>query len=1388
MDNLSKWVFLFVFAVSVVCLPAYGHANAQWHVKQITNEDDLSNSAVNTIYQDASGYMWFGTWDGLNQYDGKSIISHYPALFDENKISNNIIWQILEDSLNGLWVVTERGINRYDYERNVFESWFDKSSSISTREGSLQASLGPHGNVWVSVYGQGLFRFSDSIADFVPVAIQGLAHEQQQLITNIYGFNGLIYLLHENFHVSILQPNGNLIDEFKIDFCNPNEEFRANPSWFFHIEGQPYLALPSTNGGLWVINLNDQSHKLFRDENFVSVVTALHPLQEEGLLLLGMDDGNILTLNMAGNNTFEVFLVGPDMPANKRVKIWSMLKTDNLLWVGTDGEGVYRVDMQPKQFKNIGFGSQEERKINHKIVREVFEDKSGNLWIGTRGNGLNMIPADGSSTRIYNTSNGLSNDAVLSIAMDHNNHLWVGMDVQGIDIMNLKTGKISHFPDDLKGADGLSIGPVYAICVDAYGMVWLGTSGSGIFGIQYSLSGNQYQLEKLVHLPGRGGADDLRGNIVFSIVEEKPNILWIGTRQSGLHRYNSLTREMQFYGQATANTPGLNNPDVLSLLVGRDRTLWVGTSGGLNSIDLSRPDRPVDFFTLTEGLPNHTIHAILEDNQGDIWISTNKGLSRYLRKEARFVNYNSGDGLLSNEFTDGAAFHNATVDRLYFGGINGVDWFYPSQIDISNDNPEVLLTAFSLFDKKIEPGDENNILKSHINYTDKIILNHNQNFFGVEFTVLNYHNPVRNNFAYKLENFNIDWVYTGSQRLGNFTNVPYGKYRLLIRATNEDGFWSDNVKTINITIKPPFYLTYMAFVAYFLLFALLVYLLYKYQTNRIRKKQAAVLEQLRQQKEKELNHYKFEFFTNLAHEFRTPLTLIFASAATLIGKITEHQNDYPLYRNVYNNARRMQHMIEELLAFQKLDTGNEALSLKVVDVVEFVSRIVDVFIHYANEKELELNFEPEENELFMAIDNDKMERILLNLLSNAIKYTSPGGSITVVFRTTQTHAHFLVQDTGTGIPKEILPRIFDRYFHYNPLEADQVNQPKSSGIGLAYTHSLVQLHHGEIEVDSELGLGSVFKVAIPLKIDSKKRDSSFRLSLGPVRERLLESIVEDYFLQQDAGNESSSLAGSKVSNYRILIVEDDLQLLQLLQALISENHEVATAQNGQEALNLLREERIDLVVSDVMMPVMDGLTLCKAVKTDVVTSHIPVVLLTARSDNEHLIEGLETGADSYITKPFHPKHLQLSIERLLIARERLTSVFERKIGNQLEDDVQHLSERDRKLLDKAFEFIGEHYFKDGLNADQLADHLALSKAQLYRKIKAITGLTPHGLIKKYRLSKAREMIKDGKYNISDIVFMTGFNNRAYFYRSYREQFGETPGEMNKSSGTKQAEL
>jgi DNA-binding response OmpR family regulator/two-component sensor histidine kinase len=546
---------------------------------------------------------------------------------------------------------------------------------------------------------------------------------------------------------------------------------------------------------------------------------------------------------------------------------------------------------------------------------------------------------------------------------------------------------------------------------------------------------------------------------------------------------------------------------------------------------------------------------------------------------------------------------------------------------------------------------------------------------------------------------------------------------------------------------------------------------------------------LNRQKETELNNYKFEFFTNLAHEFRTPLTLIFASAATLIDKMVVDRPEQPYLKNIYTNARRMQHMIDELLAFQKLDSGREKLNFKTGDLVGFAAEITDVFSHFANEKELEITFEPEIPSLIVPFDAEKIERILLNLLSNAIKYTAAGGAITVILKTIEDFVVFIVKDTGIGIAPEILSNIFERYFHHTPQQAGQAAVQKSSGIGLAYTQSLINLHKGKVEVVSKPGEGSTFTVFLPII----NRNIDYGPDkMDPIRhkERLKESIAEEYFQQQDFDDESTYKVNStltRASKYRILIVEDDFQLLQLLQNLLAEYYEVVTAENGQTALEYLKQKRIDLVVSDVMMPVMDGLTLCKTIKSELVTSHIPVILLTARAGNEPLIEGLETGADGYITKPFHPKHLQLSIEKLLTTRQLLTAGIRQNIESRSESMEQHLSKRDRKLLDKTFAFLKDNYFSEQLNADQLADQLALSKAQLYRKIKAITGLTPHGLIKNYRLNKAREMIIEGKYNITDIVFMVGFNNRTYFYRSFRELFGEAPGELNKTARPKQSE-
>lgn len=1377
---------ILIYGLLILCVGsfAYGqHSENQWQLRQITNEDGLSNSAVNSIFKDSRGFMWFGTWDGLNQYDGKNIVQHYPDMLLPDRLSNNIIWKMLEDSSGGLWIVTEHGINRYDYATNRFQSWFASKEPKYSRENSLRAALGPKKNIWVAIYGVGIYHFSPTDLDFVRLQIPSMNDELHKTVIGLYTVADQTYILHDNFQLSVTDKKGKLIDQFTLNRKTSAENNSSTLNWFFEINNQAYLAIPCFEGGIQLVNLLTKKVELIDNDVFNSPVTALFADEKQNNLLLGTDDGKILSIQMDSDRKIESLTKNIPLLSGKKVKIWSILKTDQMLWIGSDGEGVFQADMQPKPFYNIGKGMNEARQLNHKIVRAVYEDKQGNLWVGTRGGGLNKLPASGGPTQIYNTENGLSNDAVLSLSEDLFGNIWIGIDGQGIDVLNPKNGKLSHFPEDFSGAEMLDFSSVYTICVDVYGTVWLGTSGSGVYGLTLDYQNDRYSLKSFQHLPGNGVPQDLSGNVIFAIREEKPNILWIGARMAGLHRYNTLTRELQYFKQGTDTVSGLSNADVLSLEIGSDNQLWVGTSGGLNVADLSMPELRFRHFNVKDGLPNHTIHSIVEDKSGDIWMSTNKGLSRYLKNESRFINYNRGDGLLNNEYTDGAAFHNESAGKVYFGGIHGIDWFYPQHILISSAEPAVVLTDFLLYNKKIEPGDDSGILTENIAFTDEIELSHDQNFFGLEFTTLNYNNSAKNNFAYKLVNFNADWVETGTQRTANFTNVPFGHYKLLVRATNEDGFWSDDIRSISINIKPPFYLTYAAFVVYILIFFLLIYLVYRYQSNRLKKRHSLALEAFNRKKEKELNQYKFEFFTNLAHEFRTPLTLIFASAATLMEKVEHKHGQHAMIRNVYANARRLQHMIDELLAFQKLDTGREKLKLKTADLVGFVGEIVEVFMHYATEKELELSFEPEESEIITAFDSDKIERILLNLLSNAIKYTPSGGAVTVSLKATKTAVEIGIQDTGTGIPPEILPHIFERYFHHNPASENKINAPRSSGIGLAYTHSLVALHNGNISVVSKVNVGTTFTVNLPLLNNETKEKITDTKSILSLNEKFRESIAEEFFQQKDYAldqNKSERKTTSNTTKYRILVVEDDLQLLQLLKELLSTHYEVVTAINGQKALEVLKIKRIDLVVSDVMMPVMDGLELCKTIKEDVSTSHIPVVLLTARAANEQLIEGLETGADSYITKPFHPKHLYLSIDKLLHIRELLTKGFKENIEQRSEEVEQHLPERDRKLLDKAFSFIGDKYFSEDLNADLLADELALSKAQLYRKIKALTGMTPHGLIKNFRLNKAREMILEDKYNISDIVFMCGFNNRTYFYRSYKELFGEAPGELNKN--------
>ena len=1343
----------------------------------------LSNSAVNSIYRDSNGFMWFGTWDGLNQYDGKNIKTFYPDLFDDKAISNNIIRKMIEDEYDNLWIVTEQGLNRYSKDLGYFSSWFTDIPEVSFREQSIRACIGYDGNIWASVYGLGLFRFDPLQESFITVEVPGLNNINLKQINDFYFHENRLFIIDNNVLLTY-DFEENIYNEFDItQLCNDPDSENYIGSWFYSLDDNPGLAIGLNKGGIIFLDLITLEEKYTKKGVPDFHITVIQPSANDEFLWVGTDNGELYKVNPKTNNhASSVLHLIPEL-ADKRVKIWSILEThDNLLWIGTDGEGVFRTIMKPKPFFQISRGEASEKQLNHQIVRAIHEDEKGNLWVGTRGNGLNFIPSESGHTEFFTTDNGLSNNAVLALKKDKAGNFWIGHDGVGIDLIDGSTGKFFHFPDDLIGGEHLEFGSVYDICIDAFGQVWLGTSGFGVIGLNVVKENDQFRLIDYIHIRGDGMEDQLKSNIIYSIKEEKPNFLWFATRGAGIYRFNSLTLQLENFNLPGSGQPGLINNDVLSMHMGSHGYLWVGTSGGLNKININFSPYEFSYFTTENGLPNNTIHAILQDPDENIWVSTNKGLSKLDTENGSFLNFNSADGLQSKEYTDGSAFHSKTSGKFYFGGINGIDWFYPDSISISEQMPVLILNGLRLFNTEILPGDSTGILKKNINELERISLKHNQNFFTIEFTTINFINPDKSLFEYKLENFNTDWVQAGNQREANFTNVPFGKYKLLIRATNEDGVWSDEIKSLQIIINPPFWKTWPAYLIYFLLIILVLYSIYKYQVRRLKLKQERVLEKIKQDKEKEINQYKLQFFTNLAHEFGTPLTLIFASAASLMNQKATREESSKLIKTIYQNSRRMQRLVQELLEYRKIDTGRERLKPGKTELVSILNNIVEIFSHFARENELEISFEPDIDELWIITDSSKLEKIILNLLSNAVKYTPPGGNITVRLETVKDEIIIIVNDTGIGIPESSIPHIFDSFYQYGQTQHKGKTSFKGIGIGLAYTKSLVELLGGKISVKSRPETGSLFKVSLPFTstFDEKNYNhSSGILSSSSIIENLTEELIPHNDPQKNLSKVKPVL-WTTPKKYRVLVAEDDPELANLLFRLLAEQYDVSLAKNGNQAIDIIQNNRIDLLVSDIVMPGMDGLSLCKKIKTEIATSHIPVILLTAKAEIENRIEGLEMGADSYIPKPFHPKHLFVRIEKLLKTREQMSEFFKTNFGTPTYDLQQNYSLRDRELLEKCVNYIEKNYGEENLDAENLASYLALSKAQLYRKIKALTGLTPHGLIKNFRLKKARQMIAEGKYSVTEIIYMTGFNNRTYFYRSYKEMFGETPGDLGKN--------
>jgi signal transduction histidine kinase/DNA-binding NarL/FixJ family response regulator len=781
---------------------------------------------------------------------------------------------------------------------------------------------------------------------------------------------------------------------------------------------------------------------------------------------------------------------------------------------------------------------------------------------------------------------------------------------------------------------------------------------------------------------------------------------------------------------------------------------------------LSLRGRPFEnvYYTQREGLPNNTVHGILADKKDRVWFSTNNGLVVFNPAEKSFKGFDVNDGLQNNEFTDGAFYQSHISESLFFGGINGLDVIYPDRMDTTSYFPRLVVNEFQVHNMMVTAGDSSHILNQHVDATSEIKLAYNQNFISFHFTTLDYWNKQRTQYAYFLENFDKTWNYIGQQSVVNLTNIPPGKYVLHINYANENKQWSASPKIINIRVTPPFWKSTWAYVFYILLLIGLQVAVVLIIRQRAKVKRAASMDKFRIQQLQELNDYKLRFFTNVAHEFRTPLTLIFGPVISLIKKSNSLWEKNQL-KTIYNNSLRLQKLIDELIQFRKIESGKERLEITEVELISFTNEIVDSFQQYAMELDVNIEFIPPSESLIGWVDSRKLEKVLINLISNAIKYNTKDGQVEILLSAKNEWAEFIVRDTGIGIAEEMKEGIFESFFSNPNHNNDGIS--KSAGIGLSLTRSLIHMHRGTIDLESQQGSGSSFVVRIPISKAAYHDvdDNTVVLSIT----NLAEKISQEFGLI--SSTEENVQAEAKIDKeYTLLVVDDNTQIIILLQSILSDKYKILAATNGEEALRLLENEKIDLVISDVLMNKMDGLALCRHIKDNILTSHIPVILLTAKAEIEDRIEGLQVGADSYIPKPFHPEHLFIRIERLIRNREQVRSRFENIEEVELDSISTGIGEKDDAFFMKITRCIMVHLSEPEFSADRIAEDVGMSKASLYKKVKAITGLTPHGLIKQYRLKKAADLLRNSNMSVSEVIYETGFNSRSYFYKSFNELF------------------
>ncbi|MCX7986454.1 MAG: response regulator [Bacteroidales bacterium] len=1378
----------------VACLfPVFGQDN-YFLFHQLTLEHGLSNNSVTCIFKDSRGFVWIGTIDGLNRYDGYSFVTYRHSNIDTNSISDNFISTIVEDKEGNLWIGTQGGgLNCYDPRLERFQVFVHEPGNYNSLPSNFifhhsSMHFDKQGNLWIGT-NNGLSCYNLALKKFIHFTLKppGNRSEAAKDIRTIFQANDGSLWIGTNKGIYQYDP----VTKRILNYLNAEtgtqkltnniitavvENTLHGELWIGTEEGLNVLNLKSLSIKHYYANKNDQSS--LSDNS----ITALD-IDEKGNIWIGTKSGGLNQYSY----TEKRFFSWKQNPVDKNSLSDNYI--DNLyvdksgyLWIGTVNNGINLVDIRPKKFRWIKNEPGNPNSLSSNTIRSVFEDSQGILWIGTYGGGLNRY--DGRNFMHFyhqpNNNNSLSHN-IISALYESDNTLWIGTWGGGVCKMNTKNFKITRLNLNLPDY-------VNQITVDNYGRLWIACNG-GLY-VYKSPTSTIIRIDDDSLVSRR-----LTANSVNRIHWDKRGNMWVATFD-GLNcivfkDFEKLIIDTIYHFRKQINRPNsLNDNRILTIERDLLDNIYLGTyTGGINKMIVKWENNRISEvkftpYTDNEGLAGNIVYGILSDNRGNLWISTNNGLSKFNPTDNSFQNFTIDDGLQSNQFYWNA-YGKGRNSRMFFGGINGLNLFYPDSIQIQRNFPQIYITNFQLFNQPVRVSFEKKaLLKQSILYTHSIVLRRHEYPFTIEFAALVFRSQNKIRYAYRLENFDHTWLYTdATRRYATYSHLRPGKYIFKVKATNEDGVWSNSTAELHITILPAFYETFWAFMVYGLVLLALLYFFRRQVLARARYRHEIQLQRMERKKSEEYNEMKLQFFTNISHEFRTPLTLILGPLEKILSHSDLDKNIREQLLLMRSGSKRLLHLINQLLEFRKVESGSYELKIIRKDVIPAIKEIVELFKSTAQSHNILYTVSIPLKSVVLCIDENVLETVAFNLLSNAFKFTPSGGKVhfeveffNIELQKTllENEIYYLsikVSDTGRGIPPEKQEDIFKRFYQ---LPFPTNNATKGTGIGLTLCKELCTLHGGDIKVESIVDKGSTFIATLTV------HPAFFTLKNIPIlaidegqKKPIIENGEKFAFILQDQDRLEFE-PPSNPESPRVLIIEDDVEIIKFIGKLIEQHYHISYALNGADGLKLALDQEPDIIISDIMMPRMSGFELCEKIKTDPRLSHIPVILLTALSNIDDKIKGYHLGADEYLTKPFDQRHLLVRIEKLIEQRNQLRRHFQQQFS--IESELPTLSPLDQQLIQKVIQLIEEKIADPSLSVEDLSHHIGISTTHLYRKIKALTGLSTNDLIRKIRLKKAAMLLLQGQGNVSQVMYEVGFNNSSYFARRFQEEFGMTPSE------------